>query len=411
MGEAQPTLFPLDFNRSLVIEDRPERLTGDAGVPALGQIDPRLRLTDWPATLAGKGNRRVLRQSLLESAKRHLHARRKQAARRGVHPRRLRAGTLDSDSYVVVVHGHQPGATYNGHYQTVCYHRLAAQFAPTGDWLDMTLREGHVHTAHQATAFRFNLLERVEAELCQVSDVRADAGFPEEESFAGLETCRKRYVFRLKNNAVLDRRIEPYRPRPPGGRRPRRGCGCASSRIRPRAGRGRGGWWVWCVTCRASCSWSRSSWSRAGRSRRRTGRRCWDTIASGARSRVTWASSRTPSIRRSRRARGSRPNIAAAPPRKRYASREVFACNEALLVLHALAFNLANVGREGLEHTTCSGWTIRSFRAHLLKTPARVLRHARRAVVVLNDIAAYYWHGLARFLATLTPQPILARAP
>jgi len=82
-----------------------------------------------------------------------------------------------------------------------------------------------------------------------------------------------------------------------------------------------------------------------------------------------------------------------------------------LLVLHALAFNLANVGREGLEHTTCSGWTIRSFRAHLLKTPARVLRHARRAVVVLNDIAAYYWQGLARFLATLTPQPILARAP
>lgn len=50
MGETQPTLFPLDFNRSLVIEDRPERLTGDAGVLALRQIDYRLGLTDWLAT-------------------------------------------------------------------------------------------------------------------------------------------------------------------------------------------------------------------------------------------------------------------------------------------------------------------------------------------------------------------------
>ncbi|MEW6197852.1 MAG: type ISP restriction/modification enzyme [Planctomycetota bacterium] len=34
MGETRHTLFPLDFNRSIVIEDRPERLTADAGVPA-----------------------------------------------------------------------------------------------------------------------------------------------------------------------------------------------------------------------------------------------------------------------------------------------------------------------------------------------------------------------------------------
>jgi hypothetical protein len=272
MGETQHTLFPLDFNRSIIIEDRPERLTADAGVLALRQIDHRLGLTDWLATqlndprnpdlithpqvellrtrlyliaqghrdaddadrlgldpafrlavsrrrgiapleepdrqqpdgqphalasqptlsrllatLAADGNRRVLRQGLLESAKRHLHATRPAARRRGDDPRRLRCGTLDIDSYVVVVHGHQPGASYNGHYQTVCYHPLAAQFAPTGDWLDMTLRAGHVHTAHEATTFLFDLLARVEAQLCQISDIRGDAGFPEEELLAGLE--------------------------------------------------------------------------------------------------------------------------------------------------------------------------------------------------------------------------------
>jgi hypothetical protein len=50
MGESQPTLFPLDLNRSLRIEDRPERLTADAGVLALRQLDHRLGLTDWLAT-------------------------------------------------------------------------------------------------------------------------------------------------------------------------------------------------------------------------------------------------------------------------------------------------------------------------------------------------------------------------
>jgi hypothetical protein len=49
MGETQHTPFPLDFNRSIVIEDRPERLTGEAGVLALRQIDHRLSLTDWRA--------------------------------------------------------------------------------------------------------------------------------------------------------------------------------------------------------------------------------------------------------------------------------------------------------------------------------------------------------------------------
>ncbi len=248
MGESQPTLLPLDFNRSIRIEDRPERLTADAGVLALRQVDERLGLSDWLvtrltdprhpdlithpqvellrsriyliaqgyraaaadrlgldpafrlavsqrrgtapldepdrqrpdgqphalasqptlsrllATLASEPHRRVLRQSLLESAKRHLHAVWKQAVRNGDAPHRRRSGTLDMDSYVVVVHGQQPGASYNGHYQEVCYHPLAAQFAPTGDWLDMTLREGHVHTAHEAGAFLFDLLARVEAD-------------------------------------------------------------------------------------------------------------------------------------------------------------------------------------------------------------------------------------------------------
>ena len=44
MGEAQSTLFALDFNRSIHVEARPERLTGDAGSVLLREVFSRLDL-------------------------------------------------------------------------------------------------------------------------------------------------------------------------------------------------------------------------------------------------------------------------------------------------------------------------------------------------------------------------------
>ena len=45
MGELQGTLFPLDFNRSVQIEARPERLTADTGVLLLRELSDRLGLS------------------------------------------------------------------------------------------------------------------------------------------------------------------------------------------------------------------------------------------------------------------------------------------------------------------------------------------------------------------------------
>jgi hypothetical protein len=44
MGEEQGTLFSLDFNRSVRIEARPERLTADAGALLLRELTDRLGL-------------------------------------------------------------------------------------------------------------------------------------------------------------------------------------------------------------------------------------------------------------------------------------------------------------------------------------------------------------------------------
>lgn len=45
MGEEQELAFECTFNRSLKVEGRPERLTADAGVVLLRELDERLRLT------------------------------------------------------------------------------------------------------------------------------------------------------------------------------------------------------------------------------------------------------------------------------------------------------------------------------------------------------------------------------
>lgn len=49
MGESNLTLFPLDFNRSLRVEARPERLTAEAGAVLLREVVERLGVTRWLA--------------------------------------------------------------------------------------------------------------------------------------------------------------------------------------------------------------------------------------------------------------------------------------------------------------------------------------------------------------------------
>lgn len=44
MGEAQGTLFPAEFNRSVRIEARPERLSADAGALLMRDLTDRLGL-------------------------------------------------------------------------------------------------------------------------------------------------------------------------------------------------------------------------------------------------------------------------------------------------------------------------------------------------------------------------------
>jgi hypothetical protein len=360
---------------------------GLASQPTLSRLS---RMLSQPDNLA------ALRESLLFVA-----AQRNRSARGGHRHRYL---TIDIDGIPVEVHGHQPGSAHNGHYHARVYHPLMALAAETGDILDLRLREGNVHAANGALSFILQLVDRVEQELCQVASVRMDAGFPEEGLLTGLEARGTPYVARIRNNRVLDRMAEPFLVRPPG--RPP---------AEPRT-------WLYEMDYRAK------DWTRSRRVvlvvLERTDEfflhhfwllTSWDPMAMSGQDLLALY-----------RERGTAeghfgelldvldPHLSSTPrPKSHYrgvplpdseSSGDFFAQNEVRFLLNALAYNIMHVGRVLLEEATACGWSLRTFRERVLKVGARVVLHARRAVVVIAQPAASCWQLL---WALLTRWPAL----
>jgi len=483
MGE-ELTLFRAEFNRSLRIESRKERLSGDAGAILLREVMERLGLEAWledrlvdprntlmvthpqielintavllfaqgwrdqddadllrddpvfrlavskrrgvgplerrpreqgqqldrnPSVpdglasqptlsrlirvLARDENRGVLRQSLLTAA-----ARRVKAMRGG---RRRRYVTLDIDSLPIVVHGHQPGSEHNGLYHARIFHPLVATAAELGDLLDVRLRPGNAHTAEGALEFIVPLVERVERELCQVASVRMDAGFPEDELLSALEARGTPYVARVKNNAALDRLAEPYLRRPVG--RPP---------AEPRT-------WIYEMSYRAE------PWSRERRVVLVVLERPGELFLHRFFLITDWTVEQRDgeSLLALYRQRGTAeghlgelvnvldPALSSAPrpkehyrgqePQQRFPCGDSFKINEVLLLLHALAYNVAHAARVLMEQASGEGWSLQRFRERVLRAAARVLIHGRRALLILGQITGVYWPTILPKLATL----------
>lgn len=215
-------------------QDDADRLAHD---PALrvsvwdrpGEVVLEERLASQPsqsrfvARLAeSRHNRRVMHGALADSLRRYV------LAAAGTE-QRVRQATIDIDSFPIRVHGQQPGAAYNGHYQETAYHPLVASFCVQGHYdsavrddkrlgngfLHAALRQGQVHTAHGIKRF----VEHVVREARTVAwsfDLRLDAGFTSGEILDYLVDENLRFVGRLPKNPVLVARAEPYLQRPVG---------------------------------------------------------------------------------------------------------------------------------------------------------------------------------------------------
>lgn len=138
--------------------------------------------------------------------------------------RPVRRGTLDIDSFPVVVHGSQEEAAYNGYYRKRVYHPIVACFAPEGDYdsrrlgdgfVHARLRPGNVHTADGGIAFIRQAVERA-SDLTRSVDLRLDAGFMSGNILDALTDDGIHFLGRLKTNARLQRLSEPHLTRPVG---------------------------------------------------------------------------------------------------------------------------------------------------------------------------------------------------
>jgi len=483
MGE-ELTLFRTEFNRSIRIESRPERLTSESGAIVLRDVMERLGLGDWleerledrrnpdrithpqiellrtsilllaqgwrdqddadalredgvlrlavskrrgvspletrprqngesvdqnppepeglpsqptlsrlARALAEETNRAVLRDALLETASRRVKA------MRGGH--RQRYVTLDVDSFPIEVHGHQVGSEHNGHYHARIFHPLVATAAELGDLLDVQLRPGNAYTADGSLEFILPLLDRVEAKLCQVASVRIDAGFPEEALLAALEKRKTPYVARIKNNAVLDRLAQPHLTRPVG-----------HPPAEPR---------TWTV----EMMYKAKDWSRERRVVLVIQEKLDEFLLHYFWLLTSWTPEEkdADALLETYRARGTaeghlgelmsvlhpalssvaRPktHYQGKKPKKRQAAANSFYINEALLLLNALAYNLAHTARVLMEVATGEGWSLQRLRERVLRIAGRLLIHGRRATLVVAPASAKLWTALLSQLGRL----------
>ncbi len=237
MGENQNQPFQLSFNPSLRVDFQGSRVTSDGGLVLVRELDERLgfsdliarHLTDFRAKNTQLPLADLLRQSIysrmagyedvndaerlaqdptfrligsekiwergaaltsrLQSFETELLTQEKNLSGLAAINREMiaRAETiespqrmvLDMDSTEIPVYGQQENSSYNGHFESTCYHPLLL-FNGEGDCLAAKLRPGNVHSAEDWAELLVPEIER-QQELDKEVVFRADAAFAKPE--------------------------------------------------------------------------------------------------------------------------------------------------------------------------------------------------------------------------------------
>ena len=350
--------------------------------PGKRVLDERLasQPSDWRLLdrLAGASNRQGLREALAEWVGRH-----QRAAGKG---RKVLSGTIDIDPFPIEVHGRQSGGAYHGYYRKRIYHPLVASFSAEGSYESTRLGEGFVHgilrrgnAAGAEGMVRFvRRTVRKSRKLARHLDVRIDAGLVEGKVLDAVDDMHVRFLGRIKRNAVLDRLAEPFLKRSPG--RPTADGDEFALELGP---------------------YQAGSWTRPYRlvlvvvdlPDAKTGMRelfphhfflitnysadrkgAWDLLEH-YRNRGTFED------------RLGEFNAAIGNG----LSAGSFEANEASLLLKLLAFNLTGMIRGQLEDASGAGWDLLRVQRRVLRTGARVVKHAGRLLVDISRAAGALW--------------------
>lgn len=267
---------------------------------------------------------------------------------------------LDMDSSQSPVHGAQEGSAYNGHFQSVCYHPLFV-FNEHGDCLGATLRPGNVHSAEEWEDLLVPEIERQQAEGKRVA-FRADAAFAKPEIYDALENRGVDYAIRIPANKSLELAVEDILFRPPGrpGRKP--------------------------LVRYKSFQYQAESWTTARRIVAKVEHHQGELFPRVGFI-VTNMTLPSRSVVRFYNKRGTAEQWIKEGKQATHWTRlscHRFRANEVRLQLSVLAYNLGNLWRRlGLPHRI-KRWSLTSLQQRLVKTGGRLLKHAR-----------YYWLLLA----------------
>ena len=267
---------------------------------------------------------------------------------------------LDMDSSESPVHGQQEGSAYNGHFETVCYHPLFL-FTDHGDCVAAKLRPGNVSSADDWEELLVPEIDRQQAEGQRVA-FRADAAFARPAIYEALEARGVQYAIRVPANKNLELAIEDLLFRSPG--RPSHQPLVRYKSVRYQA----------------------ESWTTPRRIVAKVEHHVGELFP-----RVGFIVTNLPlsnrAVVRFYNKRGTAEQWIKEGKQAAHWTRlscHRFRANEVRLQLSVLAYNLGNLWRRLVLPTRIERWSLTSLQQRLVKTGARLVKHAR-----------YYWLFLA----------------
>ena len=296
---------------------------------------------------------------------------------------------LDLDSSESPVHGAQEESSYNGHFGCVCYPPLFC-FNHYGDWEGAMLRPGHVHSADDWQQLLAPVVARYRDSKLR-KYLRADAAFAKPEVYEYLEREGFLYAMRLPGNEVLSRQIEPLLTRPVG-RPPKRPI-------------------VWYH----DFWYQAASWHRPRRVVAEVEWHCGELFPRVGFI-VTNLRATPEEIVHFYNGRGTAEqwiNGGSRLPQGKYAlpwtrlSCHRFVANQVRLALFVLAYNLGNFLRRLALPESVRHWSLRSIQVKLIKSGAKVVRHARQVIFQMAEVAVSQelWGQVLGRIQALAPAP------
>lgn len=334
--------------------------------------------------------------------------------------------TVDVDSLPLEVHGHQEGSTYNGHYGLHCYHPLVFGSADIRALFGAVLRPGNVHTSNGAVEALTKYLDWVETYLADKITVRGDAGMPGDDLLSTLEQRHCPYVFRFIEykplrqlaHPLLTRYQQDLRQRPDEVRQEE--FRCYEMRYKAEEWKHSRRVVLIIVAPDQGEMFARSFFLVTNFSAATMiGQLLVDLYRErGAYEQMlgqlnsTLAPQLSSTVRPKSHYRGQE-------PQQRYASRDAFATNQAILSLNVLAYNLLGLvavlhdrahrrpGRPRKYGRPSTRIALDTVRQWYLKAPARVTLHSRRVWFSIDQKAAALWQCLWQYLQRLGPASVV----